>query len=82
MRKLTLIIGMYCAFISAQTMAESVILNPYQVLNVQTGQLDKTQIMISNGKITQIGSNLKKNSTIEFKKDLLKFLKIRRIIKL
>jgi imidazolonepropionase-like amidohydrolase len=44
-------------------MAESVILNPLQVLNVQTGQLDKTQIMVSNGKITQMGSNLKKSST-------------------
>ena len=63
MRKLTLIIGIYCVFISAQTMAESVILNPLQVLNVQTGQLDKTQIMVSNGKITQMGSNLKKSST-------------------
>ena len=63
MKKFTLIIGMYCAFISAQTMAESVILNPYQVLNVQTGQLDKTQIMISNGKITRMGANLEKNST-------------------
>ena len=50
MRKLTLIIGIYCVFISAETMAESVILNPLQVLNVQTGQLDKTQIMVSNGK--------------------------------
>ena len=63
MRKLPLIIGIYCVFISAQTMAESVILNPLQVLNVQTGQLDKTQIMVSNGKITQMGSNLKKSST-------------------
>ena len=63
MKKFTLIIGIYCAFISAQTMAESVILNPYQVLNVQTGQLDKTQIMISNGKITRMGANLEKNST-------------------
>ena len=63
MKKFTLIIGIYCAFISAQTMTESVILNPYQVLNVQTGQLDKTQIMISNGKITRMGANLEKNST-------------------
>ncbi|MBM23855.1 MAG: Xaa-Pro dipeptidase [Gammaproteobacteria bacterium] len=63
MRRLTLIIGIYCAFISAQTMAESVILNPLQVLNVQTGQLDKTQIMVLNGKITKIGSNLNKNFT-------------------
>ena len=63
MRRLTLIIGIYCAFISAQTMAKSVILNPLQVLNVQTGQLDKTQIMVLNGKITKIGSNLNKNFT-------------------
>ena len=47
-------------------MAESVNLNPLQVLNVQTGQLDKTQIMVSNGKITKIGSNLNKNFTILF----------------
>ena len=60
MKKFTLIIGMYCAFISAQTMAESVILNPSQVLNVQTGQLYKTQIMVSDGKIARIGANLKK----------------------
>ena len=63
MRKLTLIIGIYCAFISTQTMAEPVILNPSQVLNVQTGQLYKTQIMVSDGKITRMGSNLEKNST-------------------
>ncbi len=63
MKKFTLIIGMYCAFVSAHLMAELVILNSSQVLNVQTGQLDKTQIMVSNGKITQIGPNLKKNST-------------------
>ena len=60
MRKLTLIIGMYCAFISAQTIAESVILNPSQVLNVQTGQLYETQIMVSDGKIARMGANLKK----------------------
>jgi len=63
MRKLTLIIAIYCALISAQTMAESVILNPSQVLNVQTGQLYKTQIMVSDGKIARMGSNLEKNST-------------------
>ena len=58
MRKLILIIGIYCAFISTQTMAESVILNPSQVLNVQSGQLYKAEILVENGKIIKIGSNL------------------------
>ncbi|HCK15642.1 TPA: Xaa-Pro dipeptidase, partial [Candidatus Poribacteria bacterium] len=39
---------------------ESVILNPYQILNVQSGQLNKAQILVENGKIIQIGSNLNK----------------------
>ena len=58
MKKFTLIIGIYCAFISAQTTAESVILNPYQILNVQSGQLFKAKILVENGKIIKIGSNL------------------------
>ena len=63
MKKLTLIIGIYCAFISAHLMAESLILNPSQVLNVQTGQLYETQIMVSDGKIARIGRNLQKSYT-------------------
>ena len=43
MRKLILIFGIYFAFLSAQTIAESVILNPYQILNVQSGQLYKAE---------------------------------------
>jgi imidazolonepropionase-like amidohydrolase len=62
MRKLTLIIGIFCVFISAQTMAESVILNPYQILDVQSGHLYKTEILVENGKIIKIGSNLNKKT--------------------
>jgi len=62
MRKLTLIIGIFCSFISAQTMAESVILNPYQILDVQSGHLYKAEILVENGKIIKIGSNLNKKT--------------------
>ena len=62
MRKLTLIIGIFCAFISAQTIAESVILNPYQILDVQSGHLYKAEILVENGKIIKIGSNLSKKN--------------------
>ena len=62
MRKLTLIIGIFCVFISAQTMAESVILNPYQILDVQSGHLYKAEILVENGKIIKIGSNLNKKT--------------------
>jgi len=63
MRKLTLIIGIYCAFISTQTMAKSIVLNPYQILNVQSGQLYKAEILVENGEIIKIGSNLSKQTT-------------------
>mgnify|MGYP001205673999 CR=1 FL=1 len=60
MKKLTLTIAIFCGLLSVQLMAESVILNPYQILNVQSGQLNKAQILVENGKIIQIGSNLNK----------------------
>jgi len=62
MRKLTLTIAICCVFLSVQSLAESVILNPYQILNVQSGQLYKAQILVENGKIIQIGSNLNKKT--------------------
>jgi len=62
MRKLILIFGIYSAFLSAQTIAESVILNPYQILNIQSGQLYKAEILVENGKIIQIESNLTKKT--------------------
>ena len=62
MRKLTLTIAICCGLLSVQSMAESVILNPYQILNVQSGQLYKAQILVENGKIIQIGSNLNKKT--------------------
>ena len=46
MRKLTLTIAICCGLLSVQSMAESVILNPYQILNVQSGQLYKAQILV------------------------------------
>ena len=60
MKRLTLTIAIFCGLLSVQSMAESVILNPYQILNVQSGQLNKAQILVENGKIIQIGSNLNK----------------------
>jgi len=54
MRKLTLTMAICCGLLSLQSIAESVILNPYQILNVQSGQLYKAQILVENGKIIQI----------------------------
>ena len=62
MRKLTLTIAICCGLLSVQSIAESIILNPYQILNVQSGQLYKAQILVENGKIIQIGSNLNKKT--------------------
>jgi len=62
MKKLTLTMAICCGLLSVQPMAESVILNPYQILNVQSGQLYKAQILVENGKIIHIGSNLNKKT--------------------
>jgi imidazolonepropionase-like amidohydrolase len=62
MKKLTLTMAICCGLLSVQSMAESVILNPYQILNVQSGQLYKAQILVENGKIIHIGSNLNKKT--------------------
>ena len=70
MRILTLTMAICCGLLSVQLMAKSVILNPYQILNVQSGQLYKAQILVQNGKIIQIGSNLTRMSGYLFRDHL------------
>ena len=65
MNKLLFIFTLICCFLSIQLFSEQLILNPKQILNVHTGELFKSQILIEEGKIVRIERGLsKKNKNV------------------
>ena len=56
------IFSLFCIFLSAQLFSETLILNPKQILSVETGDLYQSQILIENGIITKIAKDLSKKS--------------------
>ena len=62
MKKFLNIFCLFCIFLSAQLFSETLILNPKQILNVETGGLYQSQILIENGIITKIAKDLSKEN--------------------
>ena len=62
MKKFLNIFCLFCIFLSAQLFSETLILNPKQILNVETGGLYQSQILIENGIIIKIAKDLSKEN--------------------
>ena len=62
MKKSLNIYCLFCIFLSAQLFSETLILNPKQILSVETGGLYHSQILIENGVIIKIAKDLSKKN--------------------
>lgn len=65
MKKILLMVGFIASCISPAVGADAYILNPKQILNVQTGELTQAQILIRDGKIIEIAQSIKNRKNIE-----------------
>ena len=65
MKKALLFIGLITIGISNIGTANTFIINPKQILNVKTGELIKSQVLVSDGKIIEISSSIKSSNNIE-----------------
>ena len=65
MKKILLMAGFIISCISPAVEADAYILNPKQILNVQTGELTQAQILIRDGKIIEIAQSIKNRKNIE-----------------
>ncbi|GIS85741.1 MAG: hypothetical protein CM1200mP17_03090 [Woeseia sp.] len=59
MRKALLFIGLITLGISNVGVANTFIINPKQILNVETGELIKAQVLVGDGKIIEISGLLR-----------------------
>ena len=64
MRKALLFIGLITLGISNVGVANTFIINPKQILNVETGELIKSQVLIRDGKIIEISRSIKDSNNI------------------
>ena len=65
MRKALLFIGLITLGISNVGVANTFIINPKQILNVETGELIKAQVLVRDGKIIEISRSIKSSNEIE-----------------
>jgi len=65
MRKILVMVGLIASCITPSVEADAYILNPKQILNVQTGELTQAQILIRDGKIIEIAQSIKNRKNIE-----------------
>ena len=65
MRKALLFIGLITFGISNVVVANTFIINPKQILNVETGELIKAQVLVKDGKIIEISRSIKSSNEIE-----------------
>ena len=64
MRKALLFIGLITLGISNVGVANTFIINPKQILNVETGELIKAQVLVRDGKIIEISRSIKSSNEI------------------
>ena len=65
MKKALLFLGLITIGISNVGVANTFIINPKQILNVETGELIKSQVLVRDGKIIEISRAIKSTNDIE-----------------
>ena len=65
MKKTILFIVLIALGISNVSVANTFIINPKQILNVETGELIKSQVLVRDGKIIEISRSIKDSNNIE-----------------
>ena len=65
MKRALLYIGLITLGISNLGVANTFIINPKQILNVETGELIKSQVLVKDGKIIEISRSIKSTNDIE-----------------